>query len=206
MVDLRILISTHMVEISARFACMRGNDIVKEIFRKEFRIYPATFDLDVDIVNRPLERQNANLRERIAIHKRVAVALWRLATGNQYRVVAKVFGVGITSVYHILIESCVVLTLLVPHFIKFPFSTDECAETVTKFRHHTDCKLPQIVGCIDCTHTRITKSIGEGSVDYVNLKHVYSGNTQAVVCEGTNLSMFALASQDVCMMHDEFYA
>lgn len=162
---------------------MRGNDIVKEIFRKEFRMYPATFDFIVNIVNTPLERQNTNLRECIPIHKRVAIALWRLATGNQYRVVAKVFGVGITSVYHILIEFCVVLTILAPYFIKLPSSTDECAEIITKFRRYTDCKLPQIVGCIDCTHIRITKPIGEGSADYVNRKHVYSVNTQAVVSE-----------------------
>ena len=46
----------------------------------------------------PRVRQNTMLREAIPLEKRVAVAIWRLSTGNSYRVVAKAFGVAIKVV------------------------------------------------------------------------------------------------------------
>ena len=45
-----------------------------------------------------MEKQNTFFRKAIPMEKRVAVALWRLATGNTYRSISKVFGIGLTSV------------------------------------------------------------------------------------------------------------
>ena len=41
-----------------------------------------------------LEKQDTRFREAVPIEKRVAIALWRLPTGNSYRSVSKTFAVG----------------------------------------------------------------------------------------------------------------
>ena len=41
-----------------------------------------------------MARKNTKFRRAIKIERRVALALWRLATGSSYRNVSKVFGVG----------------------------------------------------------------------------------------------------------------
>ena len=53
-----------------------------------------------------MEKQNTFFRKAIPMEKRVAVALWRLAIGNTYRSISKVFGIGLTSVAKIVYEFC----------------------------------------------------------------------------------------------------
>ena len=53
-----------------------------------------------------MEKQNTFFRKAIPMEKRVAVALWRLATSNSYRSINKVFGIGLTSVAKIVYEFC----------------------------------------------------------------------------------------------------
>ena len=55
---------------------LRHDASVKELFKKEFRILPDTFEFIIAIVNVPLSRQDTVFIEAIDISKRVAVALW----------------------------------------------------------------------------------------------------------------------------------
>ena len=53
-----------------------------------------TFRDIVRIVQAALEKRDIQFRRAIPIEKRVAIALWRLSTGNLFRTVAKTFVVG----------------------------------------------------------------------------------------------------------------
>ena len=64
------------------------------IWREHFRISRQTFRFVCDLVRPHLARQDTNMRRAIPVEKRVAVALWRLATGNSYRSTGLVFGDG----------------------------------------------------------------------------------------------------------------
>ena len=53
-----------------------------------------TFRDIVRVVQAALEKRDIQFRRAIPIEKRVAIALWRLSTGNLLRTVAKTFVVG----------------------------------------------------------------------------------------------------------------
>ena len=54
---------------------------------------PDTFMNIVTIVRNRLEKQDIQFREAGPIEKMVAIALWRLVTGNSYHSVSKTFAV-----------------------------------------------------------------------------------------------------------------
>lgn len=179
---------------------IRNNQIAAELFKKEFRVSPQTFQEIINIVTRPMIRQNTMLRDAIPLEKRVAVAIWRLSTGNSYRVVAKAFGVGIKSVHVILLEFCYTLKIMSGHYIRFPTTEVETSLEILKFKNMTGTVIPQVVGCIDGTHIEITCPSIPNKDDYFCRKQYYSINTQAVV--GGKLMFLDVATGFPGCMHD----
>ena len=89
------------------------------------------------------------------MEKRVAVALWRLATSNSYRSTNKVFGIGLTSVAKIVHEICESVFEESGQFIKFPANGHDTALEIEKFSYLTQTEVPQVVGTTDGTHVEI---------------------------------------------------
>ena len=57
----------------------------------------------------------------IPANKRVALALWFLATGADYRTVGHLFGVSKSMVYLVMMEVCAsIVSQLLPEYMKFP--------------------------------------------------------------------------------------
>ena len=52
------------------------------------------FEKLVDLLRPLLERYDTQLRKANPIEKRVAVALWRLSTGNSFRTVSTTLAIG----------------------------------------------------------------------------------------------------------------
>ena len=72
----------------------KRNDLaIRQQFRADFRMTPDTFSDIVTLVRNRLEKQGTLFRETVPMQKRVAIALWRLATGNSYRSASKTFAV-----------------------------------------------------------------------------------------------------------------
>lgn len=66
-------------------------------WKENFRMKRATFDFIVEKLSFELEKRNTPLRGAVAVDKRVGIALWRLATGNDYRSIAHLFGAVIST-------------------------------------------------------------------------------------------------------------
>ena len=115
-----------------------------------------------------LAKQNTQLRRAIPVEKRVAIAIWRLSTGNSFRSVAKTFAVGKSTAVKILREFCTEIARLSPQFIKFPSNRRENAQAIEKFKLCYEPKLPQVVGAIDGTHVKIVAPDVKGKADYFN--------------------------------------
>jgi len=179
---------------------LRGNVVVASLFKNAFRMTPPTFEYILDLVRNPLSRESTVFREAVSIEKRVAICLWRLATGQSYRSVGKVFGVSKESCCVILMEFCAVLNLLAPQFIVFPVNAADLDRNVLLFRRLTKFAIPQIAGAIDCTHVKVRKPSNEIGADYFNRKQTYSVNTQAVV--GENVKFLDVETGYPGSMHD----
>ena len=98
----------------------KDEPIFRELWKNEFRMLPSTSYFIVNLVEADMRKEYTYFQKTISIQKRVACALWRLSTGNLYRVVSKVFGVGRSTISQILKEFRKTLRKESSRFIKFP--------------------------------------------------------------------------------------
>ena len=106
------------------------------------------------------------MRKALSVEKRIAVALWRLATGDTYRSTSLQFGVGRTTALKAKKEFCKILAKKAGEFIKFPITEAEATVKICSFTNKSP--FPQVVGAID------------GRVEYFNRKQDYSIVLQGV--------------------------
>ena len=126
--------------------CDFKNDepIFQELWKNEFRMLPSTSDFIVNLVEADMRKEDTYFRKTISIQKRVACGLWRLSTGNSYRVVSKVFGVGRSIVCQIVKEFCKTLRQKSSRFIKFSKTRMEVALEIQNFQ---ECRLQDTTNC-----------------------------------------------------------
>lgn len=60
----------------------------------------------VAVLHPRMERQATRMRRPIPVEKRVAVAIWYLATNVTYRDLQELFGIGLSTIGEIVIEFC----------------------------------------------------------------------------------------------------
>ena len=134
---------------------------------KHFRISRETFMRIVEIVSPELSTQN-NFREATPVVKKVAAALWRLATGNAYRCIGVTLSIGTASAQKYTVEFCDLLYGKRSHFVKFP---SDLTSVISEFTEKT--KIPNVVGALDGSHIPI-KEPGEDQESYANRKQRHS--------------------------------
>ena len=96
----------HWFETVWNSQSMAGCD---DYWRQEFRFSKETFMEIIRVVRPYLEKQNTNFRRAIPIEGRVAIAVWRLSTGNSYRSVASTFGCGKSTAIEITRDVCKII-------------------------------------------------------------------------------------------------
>ena len=112
----------------------------------------ATFDYLCTQLGPKLRKHNTQLRQPIDVKKRVAIALWRLSTNVEYRTIAHLFGVGISTVCIIVHEVCNAITsTLTPRLIRLP-KGDAMSENIDGF----ETRFPQCSGAVDGTHCQFS--------------------------------------------------
>ena len=149
-----------------------------EQFMSNFRVSRESFDYICRRLGPVLQRNNTNYRLCIPVNKRVAIALWRLATNSEYRSVSHLFGVGIATVCHCVQDFCnAVIKVLLPERIKTP-DARKLMEMATFFNNRW--RAPQCVGAIDGSHIPIIAPELYPR-DYHNRKGWHSIILQAVV-------------------------
>lgn len=145
---------------------------------QNFRMSRETFQYICRRLKPALEKMDTNYRIAVPLQKRVAVALWKLATNAEYRSVSHLFGVGISTACDCLKEFCSsVEEILLPEIIQMPN-----AEKLKELALYFDQKwgLPQCVGAIDGSHIPIMAP-REYHTEFFNRKGWYSIVLQAVV-------------------------
>ena len=129
-------------------------------WREHFRMSRRTFQFVVNLVRNSIEKRDTRFREAVSREKRVAVALWRLASGNAYRTVASTFGIGKSTAVEITNSFIDALNELYEDWITFPASVQETSEAIQRFSDNNLFNIPQHKAPI----STIKRAISTGSI------------------------------------------
>jgi len=114
----------------------------------------------------------------VSVEARIAVPLWRLATGDSFKSCGLQFGIGMSTAKTICDEFELSLLRLKDQFIRFPLTRQKLQKLIDEFEE--EYGIPQIVGAIDGCHIEINAP-PDNPQDYFNRKQHYSVNLQAKV-------------------------
>ena len=158
-------------------AAKRG-DFGEEWWHENLRMSKRTFVQLCGELQPYLQRNVTNWRMPLPLDVQAAVTIWRLATNIEYRTIAALFGLGISTVCEVVHRTCHTISRhLLPQYIKLP-SEQRLREIVEEFE--TLWGFPQVVGAVDGTHIPILKPI-ECPSDYYNWKECYSILVHSIV-------------------------
>ena len=118
------------------------------------------------------------MREPVSVEKRVAVSLWRFATGNSFKTFGLQFGLGKSTAKTVCCEFENALISRKDQFINFPLTRRHIEEQMNEFID--EYGIPQTVGAIDGCHIEINDP-PQNKEDYYNRKQHYSVILQAIV-------------------------
>lgn len=128
-------------------------DFPEEEFKKAFRMGKETFDLICNELNSVVAKENTMLRDAVPVRQRVAVCIWRLATGEPLRLVSKKFGLGISTCHKLVLEVCsAIRNVLMPKYLRWP---DEDGVRQMKDEFESLSGIPNVVGSMYTTHIPI---------------------------------------------------
>ena len=160
------------------FETLLSGSFVEEWWKENFRISRNTFRFIVRLVGPDLVKEDTNMRKALSVEKRIAVALWRLATGDSYRSTSLQFGLGRTNALKTKKEFCKILAKKAGEFKKFSITEAEAAAKICSFTNKPS--FPQVVGTIDGTYIPLKSVLRRERVEYFNLKQDYSIVLQGV--------------------------
>jgi len=160
-------------------------DFPDEEFRKAFRMSKATFEMICDELDPIINKKDTMLRAAIPVRQRVAVCIWRLATGEPLRLVSKRFGLGISTCHKLVLEVCsAIKTALMPKFLRWP-NEERMAQIKEEFESKSG--IPNVGGSMYTTHIPIIAPKINVAI-YFNKRHTernqktsYSITVQGVV-------------------------
>ncbi|GMJ15710.1 hypothetical protein like AT5G12010 [Hibiscus trionum] len=160
-------------------------DFPDEEFKRAFRMSKSTFNLICEELEPAVMKKNTMLRDAIPVRQRVAVCIWRLATGEPLRMVSKRFGLGISTCHKLVLEVCTAIkTVLMPKYLQWP---DENKMKQIKDEFESTTGIPNVGGSIYTTHIPIIAP-KTSVTSYFNKKHTernqktsYSITLQGVV-------------------------
>ena len=118
----------------------------------------CTFSYLCDELRSSIEKNDTEMRKAIPTDMRVALTLWFLATGADYRTIGHLFGVSKSTVCLVSKEvSSAIVKLLLPRYILFPTGA-ALREVVDGFKN--EYGFPQCAGAVDGSHIPIISSVG----------------------------------------------
>jgi hypothetical protein len=119
-------------------------------WRENLRMSRQTFEIMCTHLRPAIERQDTRLRRAVPYHERLAVTLWKLATAIEYRTLGQHFGLGRSTISHIVHDTCTAICeILQPIYIKFP--TGQRLNNIVQ-GYDIRWGFPQCVGAIDRMH------------------------------------------------------
>ena len=159
-------------------ACSWHGDDVERLWVQNFRLSKSSFEIVCDLLKTSLTKKNTKFRKSIPLQKRVAICVWHLATGEDFRSLSWRFDVGKSTACTIVNEVCQsIVDILLPLYVKWPVG-ERLLEILDGFS--SKWNFSQCAGAIDGTHIPIVAPPDHSS-HYYNRKGFYSIVMQATV-------------------------
>ena len=155
---------------------MQSRDLIG-LWPNYFRVEKTSFDRICDLVREKMTKEETNMRRTIPLEKRVAIGLYRLASGDTFIRISYAFGIGTSTAHTICSEFEQALTDIRDDHIHFPSNDLEISLEIDKFEEKYN--FPQIAGIVDGSHIPIRAPF-TNKVDYYNRKQIYSVNLQVI--------------------------
>ena len=154
-----------------------NNTFTERDWLENFRMSHATYLYVCEQLRSSVKKKDTTMRTSIHYKKRVAITLWYLSTGSDFRTIGHLFGVSKSAVSIIVQEVCAAITeKLLPTNIQFP-TGEKLQQTVDGFMDRYG--FPQCFGVVDGSHIPIV-SPQYFPADYYNRKGWHS-----VILQGT---------------------
>ena len=149
-------------------------------FIANFRLSRPSFEKLCNQLRPLTVKEETFAKNTVSVERRVAMTLYFLGQGINYRTVANQFGVAVSTACHIIHQTTkAIVDILTPEYIKFPENDAEYLAAMATFQ----CRqIPNCVGAIDGSHIRILRPT-ECSTDFYNRKGYYSILLQGI-CDG----------------------
>ncbi|KAM7163464.1 uncharacterized protein RBU57_007784 [Macrochelys suwanniensis] len=141
---------------------------------QNFRMRKATFMGLCEELVPALRCKDTRLRAALTVEKRVAIAIWKLATPDCYRSVANQFGVGKSTVGIVLMQVCKAINRIL---LRRTVTPGNVQDIVAGFEQ---MGFPNCRGAIDGTHIPILAPPHLAS-EYINRKGYFSMVLQVLV-------------------------
>lgn len=165
----------------------------------KFRMNRETFFYLCDKLRPRLARRDTSFRLALPVEKRVAVALWRLASNIEYRTISALFGVGKSTVCRCVRDMChAIVALLSSIYLRSP-GEQELEDSAQLFLSHWG--FPHCVAAIATLHTAIITPSNNAS-DYANPAgwlSVMSQVTKAPIYVTAITSLRVIQSESDCL-------
>lgn len=152
-------------------------NFLEEDWLENFRISRPTFEYICNRLRKYLAPAETQVREPTSVEKQVAVALYKLASCAEYRIIANQFGISKSSVHKYLYAFCNAVNIEFNDYLTMPNEL-EVMDITREFE--SICGIPNIIGAIDGTHVPILPP-KDGYRDFINRKGWPSYNVLAIV-------------------------
>ena len=123
-------------------------------------------------------QRDMKLCQSVPVNKRVAVALWCLATGDINRSTGLQFDIGRCTAMLMTHDFCQAIAKWTTEFIKFPETEQELLQSICFFTNKS--LFPQVVEGIDGSHIALKTVPLNEWIEYLNRKQGYSIVIQGV--------------------------
>ena len=148
-------------------------------FKEIMRMYKPTFEVLCDELRPHMEKETTNLKQPVAVEKRIAIGIYHYANGGTYKMTGERFCVS-TALTHRCVESFIAAMIHVnSDLIHLPTEGPELQRIIRGFESKR--QMLNCFGAIDCTHFLITAPHVKNRRAYYDKTKKMSVVLQAVV-------------------------